>query len=331
MAVRHLIGILAVVTTACAGGDTSGPTTPTTSATTVTSTTTTPPAVEESIVIHGIAVGNGEPAIGLLDSATGAVTQLVDPLLVAEGAGHLFLDPSTNLIYYARSATSCSNEIVTLDVATGNQEVVASGVNPVVSPDGRYLAYSIDPTCRAHDDVRVRDLASGKERTWVSELDESSELPAIVTSLDWSPNGEQLVVELLLEDGTDIRLIDATTDGGTIFDAPRLTPLGAMWASPMFLDDGSIVVVATTPETEARFSLAVVNPATSESSELLWLPGPARVVDVHPTSGQILFTTIASHFDVDLWRFDGSTASLVIAGVSDAVWMPSHGAPVARS
>ncbi|MGH8973256.1 MAG: hypothetical protein ACRD0C_08625 [Acidimicrobiia bacterium] len=79
-------------------------------------------------------------------------------------------------------------------------ERLADGAAPAVSPDGRFLAYSFDPTGpargRGTTSIAVRDLRSGKERHIAPASSEHEDDPAVaggfIDAISWSPDSARL-------------------------------------------------------------------------------------------------------------------------------------------
>ena len=90
-----------------------------------------------------------------------------------------------------------ARSISTTDVAGANPlRGHITGVT--VSPDGRSLAYAVkvahpDGQCSARQEVRVRDLATGAERTWTRDPEATISTP-VVTTPRWAPDNRHLVL-----------------------------------------------------------------------------------------------------------------------------------------
>ena len=295
------------------------PDTPTSSATT---------GSTQGLVAYGSELNDGGPAIVLLDAVTGDVRSvLVGSSLLGDGAGDLHFDPSSNLLYYSRVMTACSSEVVAIDPATGDEAFTLRGSVPAVSPDGRFVATALDPVCQRQHDIVITDLTDGSERIWVSELDEKSGLLAAVTRLSWSPDGSTLAVEVLYEDGVEVRLLDAMSEGGSIADGRRLSSLDGDWRAPLFLGDGTLVVSETCCEPEPdHFRLMKVDQVTGVGEEMLEMDMAARPVDRHPVGDGILLITTSSE-EGELMSFVDGRLSLVRGGVADAVYIFDHSLP----
>ena len=81
--------------------------------------------------------------------------------IVAGGTSNgLALSPDSKDLYVVRAAGRAI-EIQRISIATGKTSVVAHGVSPAISPDGRYLAYA---TGGRFTKVAVRNLSTGRVR-----------------------------------------------------------------------------------------------------------------------------------------------------------------------
>src|SRR5262245_58168659 len=112
--------------------------------------------------------------------------------IVAGGTSNgLALSPDSKDLYVVRAAGRAI-EIQRISIATGKTSVVAHGVSPAISPDGRYLAYA---TGGRFTKVAVRNLSTGRVRM--------IELRSLLGSdgsllnqgqVTWLGNGNELIV-----------------------------------------------------------------------------------------------------------------------------------------
>ena len=124
---------------------------------------------------------------------------------------------SERLTYYSVSASRQTGEICTINVSTGEIEVVvykpvAQHTEPVWSADGSYLAYR---SIRGENsDVYYIDLETGEERRLTDP-------PEVDAEPEWSPDGEWISfvsyrnfpnsdIFIMRKDGSDVRRL--TTD-----------------------------------------------------------------------------------------------------------------------
>ena len=147
------------------------------------------------VAVAGSPARGSSSRIELISPRTGRVTKVVARV----GSGNGFaLSPDSKDVYVVGPAGPAI-EIRRLSVATGKVSLVADGVYPAVSPDGRYLAYA---TGGRFSQVAVRDLRTGRTRvidlrsllgsdgsflnqgaiTWLGDGDEVIAVPGIAAS-----------------------------------------------------------------------------------------------------------------------------------------------------
>ena len=141
--------------------------------------------------------------------------------------------PDSKTIYYA-SDRNGNYDIFSADVTTGVEKQLSDSpdneVKPVVSPDGRYLAYYSG----LHQIMRY-DLESGKGTVWVNGgfFDLAVEP---TTEYGWSPDSKWLTFSMAsLTGGLDINVVDFN---GEIHNISLLN--GASYR-PRFSQDGKVV------------------------------------------------------------------------------------------
>ncbi|MEX2256762.1 MAG: hypothetical protein WEC34_15085, partial [Acidimicrobiia bacterium] len=160
---------------------------------------------------------------------------------LAEGIGitlgGIAATPDGNTAYFARlrQGLPCSViEIARVPLAGGAVETVVSpGSHPVVSPDGRTLAYarsSPPDACASGGTIALRDLASGQER----EIN----LGPIVQPWSWSPDGTQIAVGT--REGEQFSAV--TTFGIADLRPTAFLDLPSAAAAATYLPDGRLVV-----------------------------------------------------------------------------------------
>jgi hypothetical protein len=132
----------------------------------------------------------------------------------------------------------------------------------------------------------VRTLATGEERVLAADA-RADDLPAKLRSLAWSPDGNRIAFEIVYEDGSELRLLDATTTGTTVLDSERVrAPDGRLWTGPTFDPAGSLVVIeGPAPGSDDPLSTTAVideetNEAVSETE-----PYGTRFVDLATVKG----------------------------------------------
>lgn len=267
-------------------------------------------------------LGDAGPAIAVVDPVTARVSVVVAAEAdLGEGGGDLARSADGSKLYYSRVLTACASEMVQVDATTLEHRRIGSGEVPTPSPDGRFVAYVIDPVCRRAYDLVVRDLATGDERVWESVLaDDEQELVARIPSLSWSPDGTSIAFELELEDGVESRIVDVTQNGGSLGDSTLLdAPDTATWSSPVYLPDGRVAVVEVCCEPD-RAERAVV--AVGDEIERLWEGNDAwRILDVDGATGTLLVLVERPDRSSAVVAVRDGEAILVAEGASDAVWV----------
>ena len=305
-------------------------TTSSTSTTTHQGTSTTRPDPGQVVFVYGRDLAQGAPAIATIDMS-GTVIEVLSRDIQGEAAD-FFYDASAHVLYFVIAQDPCDPEIMRMDPGSPSIEHVLRGAFPVVSPDGRYLAYTSDPQCLRQHNIHVRDLSDGTERIWHSELaGAQSDLIASVESMSWSADSNSIAIEVVLEDGTEVRIVDVATQGGEIFDQSRLdAPVGSMWSTPVFLSDGSLLVTESCCELSmSTHKLVQVDLNASVSEVLADLGARPAVVSEHPTSNGWLLILMATPGGVSqLWSFDGKDLNLITEGVDAAAWSLGHAGPV---
>jgi hypothetical protein len=195
----------------------------------------------------------------IIDAGTGRVVrQVPGSERRSELAADAVVGPDLRSMYLPAdgpgAASSCDARWTRVDLATGARQPAFGGLAGVgelsLSADGRTLAYlhtSAPPTldwasnrmgCRA--EVVVRELGSGRQRTWTVPPD------AAVEGLQLSPDGTRLVYLLERTPGGDRRLhllpLAGTTSVTQGQDLPAAGDCGAtMWR---FLDDRRLLALA---------------------------------------------------------------------------------------
>ena len=137
-----------------------------------------------------------------------------------------------------------------------------------------------------------------------------------------------MAVEVLYEDGVEIRLLNALSKGGSVSDGRRLSSPEGDWLAPLFLGDGTLVVSESCCEPEPdHFRLMKVDRDTGIGEEMLKMDVAARPVDRHPVGDGILLIAASSGESGDLMSFVDGQVSLVRGGVADAVYVFDHSFP----
>lgn len=131
------------------------------------------------------------------------------------------------------------------DFAASSDTMVTAGIEPAVSPDGKFIAYE-------QSGLRVLDLATGESKMVRDEETEYRMEPS------WTPDGQSLVYVTEDEGSNDIRIVPAaggdaielTSDTARHEMSPAVSPDGTRFAFVQF--EAGIPVLFTAPITGGR-------------------------------------------------------------------------------
>ncbi|HEY3240651.1 MAG TPA: hypothetical protein VGL92_13860 [Acidimicrobiia bacterium] len=147
----------------------------------------------------------------VLDATTGEVYGNLDLRPTHEEGGDLNAPPITSIsldgdtVYYSVYENEHSAHGIwrTAIDGSGAPEWVANGAAPAVSPDGRFLAYSFDPTGPAHGpgttSIAVRDLETGQDSHYSpdgGDHDDHAIVDGFIDAIAWSPDSTRLAYHL---------------------------------------------------------------------------------------------------------------------------------------
>jgi len=160
---------------------------------------------------------------------------------------------------YFVSARSGGFRIFRHDFTTNTDTSITNGIQPAVSPDGRFIAYE-------QSGLRVLDLATGESRVVRDEETEYRMEPS------WTPDGQNLVYVTEDEGSNDIRIIAAaggepielTIDTTRHEMSPAVSPDGKTIAFVQF--DAGVPTMYTAAITGGRSSAWMKVPITSRKS-----------------------------------------------------------------
>ena len=164
-----------------------------------------------------------------------------------DGVGAVF-SPDGRSIYFAErlSGGFPGAQIRRFDRETGDVAVITQGegggFRPVISPDGRLLAYATRD--EAVTRLRIRDLVSGADRELIANIQrdaqENGRIPSrdYMPAYDFMPDGQSLV---MTRDGKFIRVDVATGDVTPIaFTATVSLDVGPDLTAPYRVDQGPV-------------------------------------------------------------------------------------------
>jgi dipeptidyl aminopeptidase/acylaminoacyl peptidase len=137
---------------------------------------------------------------------------------------------------------------------------------PSWSPDGRRLAYYVNPTPLEHPrhrQVGVLDLSSRQQRVLTAGLDRNCQLLGLLTGPCWI--GDRLLFSA--EDSGNVHLYQAKADGT---GKPEIIVGGDRWVPEWSWAAGTLAFVAATPASTGELvvkSLSAADPQDGESEE----------------------------------------------------------------
>lgn len=254
--------IEATTTTTEAPTTTAASTTTTSSTTSSTTTTTEAPAptttAPADVELPATVVAVGDDDLIEIEVATGATLRTILPFFSADGVfrGELRTTPGDPFVWYSEGYEdgwyACESSIGSfgrVDLATGDYEIVGTGVSPEPANDGRLVAYLTSGLClpdpeapdlwvlTPYDRVVVLDLEIAQEREFVSsaEIDGYSS-PGVVAWAGFSPSGDLLV---LTGDG-QLRNVDVA-GSSVLQDHPVVLP--EVLGFPIGMTDDALITL----------------------------------------------------------------------------------------
>jgi hypothetical protein len=202
--------------------------------------------VEGDPDLQDVVVLDGEGAVG---------TQYIDDYGTADG-GVLDIDVSDDrrTVLVAVSTSACTSEVRAYSADGFSHRVLGSGDHVALSPDGQWLAVSVDPECDGTDFVELRDPA-GELPTRRQKVGDGR-----VGHLAWADT-ETLLYDVYEGDNQNVSLHAITGDSAQ----RRLTPPGGVeWSQPerekdgdvrVYVSDGSIQYLDTSTWTASEMGL----------------------------------------------------------------------------
>jgi hypothetical protein len=274
-------------------------------------------------------VAVAEGALVVLDADDGSIVRTLatgefDPIREIQD---LSVTPDGQHVYFERhSGPACDMpEIVTMPVAGGDEQFVTRGFSPMVSPDGRTLAYSrlVEPE-RCLDallfELVVLDLETGSERRW--------SLPELVSEpwpIGWATDTRLVVLQV---GGSDaIWNVDTRSEPGE---------LGPANTSPIVLPGPSADPKGLTPAGElVTWDRETGQVRTSDLgtgrvlADLFTLPtdiGLAGRIDVDSTGDNLIMTGGLKEADslpmLGRWARGQRAPTVLDTSGQSPVWLP---------
>lgn len=219
--------------------------------------------------------GDGE--VVLLDPATGQRLVTVtggistdDPAKVAAS-----VDVQRTVAYVSHSTgPQGAYEVLRVSLTDGTTDVVAEGLGPALSPDGRTLAYAgPDPSLPSSTEswgLNLRDLATGDTR----HLSAGPYNPALwVGRPTWSMDGTSVYVEVGWAEGGSVARVDPASTT-TLVDVEAFDPgSGQSWSQPDVLADGRLVLFSRATGYESPLESMRVAVVDTQGSVVQEVPG----------------------------------------------------------
>jgi len=287
--------------------------------------TPTPEAPSEPPIVAVTEAG----AVVLLDPQSGAPVATVMEGLSTEDTAKMALTvaPDRSAAYVSQAVRTPDEtrlEIIRVPLDGSPAEVIAEGMQPAISPDGRTLAYvAEDPEQPGSDlfGLILLDIATGTSRYVPSGLDASG--AGWIDQLAWSRDGTRLYVPIGYE-GSQLVAVDAaatTLDGAVSLgdDVPE--------KEPVVLPDGTVLVACGASYAELDDSyVAAIDPATGSATQRLAPATGRHIVDMaaHPAAQSVAFLAVTSADaarGLSLYRWDeGTEPRLLGTGFLAVAW-----------
>lgn len=330
--------VLALVAVACDSGESgdgvrAGPTTSSTAAASDTTATDaaapdTPDDDADGADLPGRWFGGTEDGRLLaVDTATGDEIELArftDPATV-EGSDEPVLDE-----FLGEVALSADGSTVFFDTCcepgVGLRYAVPADGSTAHERLGFGTLPTPSPTSGAHAWVELQTLVVGPpqaEDVQRFEPGPGQELPSIF-SLSWSPDGERLALEVMVEGRIEIRVFDPTADTSYV-DVDGFSASGNVeWTDPAFDADGRVVVE------EQRFGDdgfggetvrgVVLEPGSGEVVDEFAYGDGVSVVDQHSDASGNVFIYVLADGSVHWRTGEGAGGELAGSGFVSAAW-----------
>jgi len=288
--------------------------------------------------------------IELISSKTGRLIRtLATDVGLNRGTPHPTVSPSGTVYFDDANdvtITAPSEQILSVPLLGGPATHVADGRHPVVSPNGRFLAYVtyVDYT-NGREGIAVRDLLTGAMKTW-----RYANTGPDISALSWSPDSESLSFSAITptpDNRTETLgtwALGVSSSPGSL-DAARKIPLppGMAWAGYLKPDEG--IAVFQHPGLTGQMTsieLRVVDAGTGRIIARLpsvrgllgvdnSLDGSEGTIQIDP-SGQHLALVEVGSGEGTLYRWTiGSVPNHISAGpiqittgVFGAAWVPAR-------
>ena len=214
--------------------------------------------------------------------------------------------PWTTCIGYARADWS------TYEIITTHSEGMA--VDPLWSPDGRYIAYNFFVIAgeNSYEDLRVYDFVTGQEISLTPNQVKTS-----IWDKAWSPDSGSLVVTMVDDDpeviGTNLYVIDVPSKRMT----PITTDSSVINESPVWSSAGDAIAFSSNRESQDpdNYDIWIVSPQGTGLTNLTGGeqdPGNDRSPSYSPDGSMIAFNRFSQE-ETGLWimEADGSSPQMI--------------------
>jgi hypothetical protein len=233
-------------------------------------------------------------AVEVLDPGSG---KMIRTLATGATGDEIALTPDGDTVYY-QALTGCFGEIMRVPVSGGAPSPVVAGSLPAISPDGKLLAYAVEPIIAAASpppacpdpsniatefSVVVRGLSTGAHTSYpLPPAVVAGGLPEPIDHLSWAPDNRRVLVGI--GGGQDNNqwnqfILDTTIDKYYTGSASNTAPIGGIpvsgargtyYREATFLPSGSLFVNAVCcagyPAKVSTSTLAEVDASTGAST-----------------------------------------------------------------
>jgi WD40-like Beta Propeller Repeat len=280
------------------------------------------PTPNDSTIVAAV---NG--AIVTVDPSDGhVISHLVDSSALDSSnglVGGVAVSPDGRTVYYTRRSSSddvrsrdscASTVVVEHTIATGAERELVYGYYPVISPDGRWIAYTTGECNLAGNFLAITSLATGANYRPYEQL--LGKEPSKVQPLAWSPD-DQLLWNRFHQGSADQQAYLLTSPPLDHGNEPIRFDTQHLVAAATYLADGHLVVAQSTTD---AWTLDVLNTDGSVAQTRSRSTGPAPIaLAAAPAGDDLLLTMPDGHLDLQ----QGSDAPRPLtSAVTSAVWLP---------